>query len=82
MTQNYAHNIGKRKQFECFTKRTCNRFFSDDSNSSIVSTSTNSRPSDTGSDEDNSCDNSYDIPINSDNVLMFDYRGIRRLLLS
>ena len=65
MTQSYAHNMGKRKQsnlFKSFAKRPCHRFFSDDSNSSTVSTSTNS--SDTGSDEDNSCDkNDNSLPI-------------------
>ena len=55
--------------------------FSDDSNSSTLSTSTNI--SDTFRDVDNSCDNKYGIPINSDNVLGdFDSCGIRRLLLS
>ena len=48
--------------FESFAKRPCHRCFSNDSNSSTVSTSTNS--SDTGSDEDNSCDkNDNSLPI-------------------
>ena len=57
--------MGKRKQlnlFESFAKRPCHRSFSDDSNRSTVSTSTNSI--DTGSDADNSCDkNDNSLPI-------------------
>ena len=69
MTQSYAHNMGKRKQLnllESFAKRPCHMSFSDDSNSTIVSTSTNSN--DTGSDEDNSCDkNDNSLPIDGVN---------------
>ena len=53
--------------FKVLQKDLLTGFFCDDSNSRTVITSINSI--DTGSDEDNSSDNSYDIPINSDNVL-------------